>query len=373
MMWNGTSLAGLAISVGMLSVAAEPARAKEDCPRHVVVEGETLSLLAERYFDDPQAYERLFAANAAVLGPDPDVIEEGVVLTIPCDETAVQAGGPTDGDPGTMADAMADGGAAGQGTMGAPKTMMAGEVSILTGGPFHPFVGTSDADKGLITELLIAALDRTDGPKAAPVHVNDRAAHLDSIMPRGGFDLAAPWVYPDCSSSDLTAEDQRICATFIASDGFFEFVTEFYARADSDWASVVLPGGMTSARFCRPAGYPTHDLTRFGLLPDRITLVTGRDPLDCLMRLDRGEVDIASMDAAVTRALIDVAEVENPIVVLQSLTHVDRLRVLARRDAPGASALIGRLNAALEEMSQDGTWFEIVTRHLTKGSAAPPA
>ncbi|PQJ32819.1 peptidoglycan-binding protein [Nonlabens arenilitoris] len=50
--------------------------------RHTVQSGESLSLIAKRYFKDPMKYKQIFAANTGVLS-NPDVIHPGQELVIP--------------------------------------------------------------------------------------------------------------------------------------------------------------------------------------------------------------------------------------------------------------------------------------------------
>jgi len=50
--------------------------------KHTVASGESLSLIAKRYFKDPMKYTAIFEANKDIL-KSPDVIHPGQELTIP--------------------------------------------------------------------------------------------------------------------------------------------------------------------------------------------------------------------------------------------------------------------------------------------------
>ena len=50
---------------------------------YTVVEGDSLSLLAERFYGDLLAFEQIHAANLEIIGEDPNLIEVDMVLTIP--------------------------------------------------------------------------------------------------------------------------------------------------------------------------------------------------------------------------------------------------------------------------------------------------
>jgi LysM repeat protein len=65
-----------------LTVAAGPAKAADLAPRYVVQPGDTLSGIAVA-LAVPGGWPALYAANRRVIGPDPDVIRPGTVLMLP--------------------------------------------------------------------------------------------------------------------------------------------------------------------------------------------------------------------------------------------------------------------------------------------------
>jgi LysM repeat protein len=65
-----------------LSVAAAPATATSSAPRYVVRPGDTLSVIAAA-LGVRGGWSALYAANRRVIGPDPDVIHPGTVLVLP--------------------------------------------------------------------------------------------------------------------------------------------------------------------------------------------------------------------------------------------------------------------------------------------------
>src|SRR5690348_4892894 len=64
-----------------LSVAAAPKTVARPGSRYAVRPGDTLSGIAAR-FAVPGGWPALYAANRPVIGPDPDVIRPGTVLTL---------------------------------------------------------------------------------------------------------------------------------------------------------------------------------------------------------------------------------------------------------------------------------------------------
>lgn len=240
-----------------------------------------------------------------------------------------------------------------------------GVLYLLTGGPFPPFVDTTREAGGLIPHLVEAALSNTPEPVGFEIgFVNDQAALLATIMPRGGFDLTFPWFYPDCSRTGLDEAALNMCQTYLASDPVYEMVTEFYTRADSPRAGALVAADLNGATLCRPVGAPVSDLEAIGLLPDSIDLVRGASPSECLRRLDEGMVDVASMDGSVARTLIQSIGITQPLVVLDRFTRVETLHVLAPRSDPRAQDKLDAFNAGLFRISESGEWFEIVNKHI---------
>ncbi|MEO1551665.1 MAG: hypothetical protein AAFR93_14745, partial [Pseudomonadota bacterium] len=93
-------------------------------------------------------------------------------------------------------------------------------------------------------------------------------------------------------------------------------------------------------------------------------VIRAPDSRRCLELLDAGEVDIASMEAGVSRAIVRQMTVSNPLLVLDQLTLVQNLTVIAPRDDPRAQERLDLVNTGLRQLSEAGTWFEIVDAHL---------
>jgi nucleoid-associated protein YgaU len=64
--------------VDSLEEAAEPEEVE-----HTVAAGESLSLIAQKYYDSQNEWPRIYRANKAIIGDDPNRIRVGQKLTIP--------------------------------------------------------------------------------------------------------------------------------------------------------------------------------------------------------------------------------------------------------------------------------------------------
>jgi hypothetical protein len=369
--------------------ALPAAAAADGCPVHVVQRGDALWELAEAYLGSRQRAIEIYRLNRRVIGRDPNVIEPGQRLAIPCDaprpapDGAEPIGEPVRdivAAPGDGPPAAAPGIGSGAGALaaellrqeaGTPEREASPSAGFrgLAGGPLSPFVDRGLPMGGIAVALVDAAFAALPGQGLDIGQVDDRAAHLEAILPRGGFDFSFPWIYPDCTLPDLSAQERLLCDEFVASDILFEYVTEFYTRADGPWADALAAEDLAGTRICRPEGFPADDLVRMGLLPGLAKLVRSPNALACLRMLDEGAVDIASMDAAITRALVIDAGLRNPLVVLETLTRTDGLTAVARRGDPRGAQAIEALNRGIRSIAQSGEWYAIIESYLRPAPA----
>jgi LysM repeat protein len=82
------------ILTSTLSVAAAPVTATSHTTKYVVQDGDTLSVIATR-FAVHGGWPALYAANRRAIGPDPNVIYPGIVLVLPGQMTPVRYTVPT--------------------------------------------------------------------------------------------------------------------------------------------------------------------------------------------------------------------------------------------------------------------------------------
>jgi LysM domain len=65
------------------AAAAVPPPVTSAAKTHVVVAGESLSLLAKKYYGDATQWPKIHQANKAAVGPNPNLLKAGTKLTIP--------------------------------------------------------------------------------------------------------------------------------------------------------------------------------------------------------------------------------------------------------------------------------------------------
>jgi nucleoid-associated protein YgaU len=62
-------------------VAAKPSPSAGQ--EYTVAEGDTMARIAQRFYDDPTQWRRIYDANREAIGDNPDAIKIGTKLTIP--------------------------------------------------------------------------------------------------------------------------------------------------------------------------------------------------------------------------------------------------------------------------------------------------
>jgi len=58
-------------------------KAAKEVKKHVVAKGDTLSTISKKYYDDASKYMKIYEANKAVIGKNPDLVKPGMELVIP--------------------------------------------------------------------------------------------------------------------------------------------------------------------------------------------------------------------------------------------------------------------------------------------------
>lgn len=67
----------------MLLKQKELMKKASEVKKHVVVSGDTLGGIAKKYYNDAGKYMKIYEANKAVIGDNPDLIKPGMELVIP--------------------------------------------------------------------------------------------------------------------------------------------------------------------------------------------------------------------------------------------------------------------------------------------------
>lgn len=344
--------------LGVISAGA--AMAQQACEPYTVRSGDSLREIAQRAYSNAN-YQIIFNANRQVIGSNPNSIEIGDVLQLPCADGTLR---PTSAAPAPPAQPTA---AVVQSTGNAPAGYRP-TIKFLTGGNYAPFTDEDLPGRGLFTELVDTAMLRAASDREFSItFVNDWGSHLGDLLPINAFDLGFPWFKPDCTKVDLLSPSMaQRCTDFNFSEPFYEVVITTYALKGSRFAGASQPSDLLGARICRPEGYYTFDLEQEGLSPPAIDLVQPVLPKDCFEEMIAGTVDVVPMELDLSEGVISELQIEQQIVELPSLAQILTFHVVTHKSNPYGRTYLTLLNQGLQEMRGSGEWFGIVSTQLAE-------
>jgi polar amino acid transport system substrate-binding protein len=233
-----------------------------------------------------------------------------------------------------------------------PEARAETPVQLATGNDYKPFADESLPQGGLSTALIRAVYARLGQPVSVSF-LPWKRAYLETG--KGSFDATFPYV---------PTADRR--AAFHFSDPLFTLEQRPLVRADSDWRADDV-ADLAGRSFCLPLGYALDPALAELIAAGRLTRHRTERMALCLRMLARGRVDFVPMHqvqgtASARAEFGSTAPVRFLDLTLTRTYH----HLLIPRGKPGAERAMARFNAALAEIRADGTYDEIVARHLGK-------
>ncbi|WP_234417138.1 LysM peptidoglycan-binding domain-containing protein [Loktanella sp. Alg231-35] len=337
-----------AATVGLMAVAPGQAQAQVACSTYAVQSGDTLSQIASRGEVDG-GFQTLFDANRNVLA-NPNRIEIGQVLAIPCDDGALPltaASTPT----------------AAASTEPAPTTAEPNRsLRIVTASGYAPFTDEGLPGGGLITQMVDRSMELGNADQDySLIFINDWGSHLETLLPTGAVDMVFPWFKPDCDKvENLSPGSAYRCTDFNHSAPFYEALVGYYTLKGSAYENVTTYAELQGARLCRPEAWFSFDLEAEGLVPPNVSLARPVPQDGCWQLLLDGEIDVITLDALPAEEDARELGLEDQIAKIEPLTSAQTLHVFVSKDNQFANDALPIINAGLEELRLSGEWFNIV-------------
>lgn len=359
-------------------MVASDAAAQVPCEPYIIQSGDTLRGITERAYGNGN-FRPIFEANRNVIGFDPNVIEVGDVIDLPCSNTGTAASAvvieatPPQPAPERVTEAPEP--------EPEPETTIAAlvpeepEPEIDLSGPADvrfvtydgnaPYSGANLPNGGLATELLETAYGRiAPDAEVDTTLVTDNFAFL-MAMGSEAYDVGFPSIRPNCNVIEtLAVEMIELCAKYAFSEPFHEIRMTAWALNGNSFAGASEPAELSSARICRPEGLFTFDLEADRLPGRGGALVSRPDNGGCFNALLAGEVDLISMPFTDARDIITERGLSAQVAPVPALERGVTLHAVANQSNPDGVRAISRLNRGLEQMRGDGQWFSIVSRQL---------
>ena len=207
----------------------EAAKAQEACSVYTVKAGDSLGEIARTAYGTFD-YQQVFNANRNII-VNPNTLEVGTVLQLPCEDGNLPNG--------STAQEIIAANEARQAAQ--PKTSpvpSSRRSRSSAGNGWAPFVGEGFDGGGMLVRLATTALNRGGNAREYNVSfVDDWAAHTDTLLPLGAFDISIAWYMPDCAKIDMLSEGMaRRCNELDASLPIYE---------SRSWVSTRCPATIT--------------------------------------------------------------------------------------------------------------------------------
>lgn len=375
---------------------------------YMVQPGDSLSGIARSVNGSFDAWRLIYDSNRRVIGSDPNLLETGTSLVIPCTSAskpntvrctayhrvqrgdtlssiaAARLGAPTDfqrivdvnrrkiNNPdllqiGTELNIPPCRKAISSTSPLATSKKAPVQLSIITGDNYAPFVGSKLPDGGYSSELVTRALLSNNGKFDFRIDTNRTwANHLRQKLNRGGennrYDLAFPWFRPgNCDANNLGEESLFRCSELLFSEPLHEVLVTYHTHPQLT-DRIQTERDMRGLRICRPKGYFTHDLEAMGLAPDTYVRVAPDEPNDCFFQLIAGTVDVATVNARTAHRVITQHCIQEKVAALP-FHSLETLHVVGRKSNPATADYLRRVNAGLAALEQSGEILEVESRH----------
>ncbi|MEM9972049.1 MAG: hypothetical protein AAF762_13265, partial [Pseudomonadota bacterium] len=280
-----TRIAVAVLFVALATLLPGGADAQNACEFYRVKKGDTLRDINIRAYGNDN-YRPLFRENRREIGRNPNIIEIGQVLRLPCLDGSLPS-------------------ASSKPQPVVPQT--GARITFVTANGYMPYTDESLPEQGLVSHLVRKAMLR--GAPSKPVDivfVNDWGAHLETLLPRQAFDGSFPWTRPGCETQGtLTSTEMYACQSFVYSDPLYEIVEGFFAKAGRGTEKFMSAQALVGSRICRPEGYPTGHLEEMALMPPDVTLVRPTSAYACFEQLVAGGVDYVAIDTRAGARILD--------------------------------------------------------------------
>jgi len=318
-------------------------QAQEACGTYRVQIGDSLAEISQQAYGFDN-HRSIWRENRSEIGRDPNVIRVGSVLKLPCLDGSL----PSDQKEASLKDTDTP------------------SVSFVTANGYLPYTDESLDERGLMTNLVKTAMMRGAPEKAFDiVFVNDRAAHVESLLPRQAFDASFPWTRPGCETQgELTSLELYACQNFVYSKPFYEIVDGFFSRTGAGYENVVDFAAFEGAIVCRPEGYSTGHLEENGLMPPAIKLIQPASAHECFERLMRNSVDLVALDTRTGERVMADLNLSYQVSENPHLFSIQSMQVALHRNNPASADIIADLNRGLAAMLETGEWASIVSNGL---------
>jgi polar amino acid transport system substrate-binding protein len=351
----------LAAIVLSLSAFGAHGAAAEDCGGiYTVQRGDSLSFIADRLYKNASLWRLILSQNIASIGEKPSNLRIGMKLELTCVD-----GLPVGLESGTMPGSNIPTAAKNPVPVPVVATPEARRLNILTANNFAPFVGKSLHKRGFLVDLVNTAMQAEELEEGHAIHwVDDRTAHMEPLLSNALLDAGFPWYKPNCEAFPGNAS----CLNYLFSEPLFETLRMVFTDA-SDPVDFENNAKIEGKTFCQVEGYDTAVLDAEGrnwLSEDKIELVYGETPTECLEMVLNQDADAVVLNEFTGRTTIKRMDVNDSIHVVPAPIQIDAFHMVVHKFHPEADKVMATINDGLEKIHDNGKYQAIVEDHMAR-------
>ena len=307
--------------------------------------GDNLSKISALAFGDQAAFMKFYddPRNAKTLGDNPNVIQVGQIIHMP----------PCDGEEKVAA------------TTTRTINTTEDQIDLLTGSDFAPFTHEDLPEGGMLVKVVSEALDLSglDNPSEV-TFINDWGSHLETLLPKGAYDMGFPWYKPNCERKGLLSENMQLRCEYLWSEPLYSEAIAFYMP------SILQDKPKTfedfhNKKICRPDGYWTFDLEEKGLIDGQtIEMVMPSTVLECFRLLEQGKVDAVSLNRFTAEDGIAAAGLTGLVEPIADVVTTQTLHVVVRPENAQAVEWLKAFDQGLAKLQSNGRYQTIVKEYI---------
>ncbi len=348
-----------AAMLGLTALVAQPAAAETCGGVYTVKSGDSLSLIADRLYQDAGKWSVIHSRNIKKIGPKPNAIRVGMKLNMTC------LNGLPVGLPGGK-------------LISETKTVVAKPVEItkgdatirhrinlLTADDFAPFTGKTLHNGGMMTDILNAAMEQADPEEGFAIHWVDLwTSHEEPLLSNALLDGGFPWYKLDCENNTTHPR----CRNFEFSDPMFEVLVLMFTPKGRP-ISYTKDEDLFGKTFCRPQGYERHLFNERGrnwLKDGKVKVIQPLTTAECYQMVLDGQADAVVMNEFTGRAQLKEIGLDDKFDVVPEPISIQTLHVIIHKTHPEAKALLTMINKALGDIRENGTYQSIIEDHMAR-------
>lgn len=346
------------VSAAAFAAMGPSAAASISCgEQYTIARGDTLSGIAQRAYGNRGGFQLVYSANADAIGPNPNRINVGVALNIPCLDAPNKASTADGTKIRTVATTTA---------LPPPDKRM---IRIVTATDWAPFLDQKQKQGGMLTEITNVAMAAADGaPKYKIDWVNDWSAHLRPLIADHAYDLGIAWFRPNCKVIDKLGDGSKFrCNNLDWSEPLFEQVIGYYTRAGE--AAPAKHSDLFGKKVCRPAGYSIFMLEEKDLVAPNVELLRPGTVEENFKMLMDGRCDVVVLAADVSEGEIQKQGIGDKVKAHAALAQIATLHAVIAKTHPQGKQILATLDSGLRKIKSDTRWFSIIRRHLAEHRA----